>query len=103
MNLSPPWHVSIPMWIQAIEITSLFLNCMMIINFIVLFFQSSGVSVSDVCKTVFEEIKKDKKHRYVIFFIRDEKQIDVEKVGDRGEEYDSFLEDIQQGGPGECR
>lgn len=65
--------------------------------------QSSGVSVSDTCKITFEEIKKDKKHRYVIFFIRDEKQIDVEVVGARDAEYDSFLEDIQKGGSGECR
>lgn len=64
---------------------------------------SSGVSVSDTCKITFEEIKKDKKHRYVIFFIRDEKQIDVEVVGARDAEYDSFLEDIQKGGSGECR
>jgi cofilin len=43
--------------------------------------QSSGVTVADVCKTTFEEIKKDKKHRYVIYFIRDEKQIEVESIG----------------------
>lgn len=65
--------------------------------------QASGVTVSDVCKTTYEEIKKDKKHRYVIFYIRDEKQIDVETVGDRNSEYDQFLEDIQKCGPGECR
>lgn len=61
------------------------------------------MTVSDVCKTTYEEIKKDKKHRYVIFFIRDEKQIDVEVVGDRNAEYEQFLEDIQKGGTGECR
>lgn len=56
-----------------------------------------------MCKTTYEEIKKDKKHRYVIFYIRDEKQIDVEVIGDRNAEYDQFLEDIQKGGAGECR
>lgn len=61
------------------------------------------MTVSDVCKTTYEEIKKDKKHRYVIFYIRDEKQIDVEVIGDRNAEYDQFLEDIQKGGSGECR
>uniref|UniRef100_A0A1B0D130 Uncharacterized protein n=1 Tax=Phlebotomus papatasi TaxID=29031 RepID=A0A1B0D130_PHLPP len=65
--------------------------------------KASGVTVSDSCKTTYEEIKKDKKHRYVIFYIRDEKQIDVEVVGNRDAEYDQFLDDIQQGGPGECR
>ncbi|CAG0916608.1 unnamed protein product [Notodromas monacha] len=43
---------------------------------------SSGVTVADVCKTLFEEIKKDKKHRYVIFYIKDEKQIEVETIGE---------------------
>lgn len=76
------------------------------LNLVFLFFfttQASGVTVSDVCKTTYEEIKKDKKHRYVIFYIRDEKQIDVEVVGNRDAEYDSFLDDIQKGGTGECR
>lgn len=59
--------------------------------------------VADQCKIVFEEIKKDKKNRYVIFNIRDEKQIDVEVIGDRNAEYDQFLEDLQRGGTGECR
>jgi len=39
----------------------------------------------------------------VVFYIRDEKQIDVETVGGRNAEYDSFLEDLQKGGTGECR
>ena len=46
-----------------------------------MFLKASGVTVSDICKTTYEEIKKDKKHRYVVFFIKDEKQIDVEVVG----------------------
>ncbi|VEN42086.1 unnamed protein product [Callosobruchus maculatus] len=49
---------------------------------------ASGVTVSDDCKRTYEEIKKDKKHRYVIFYIKDERQIDVEVVGARDEEYD---------------
>lgn len=53
-------------------------------NFKLIFFllQASGVTVSDICKTTYEEIKKDKKHRYVVFYIRDEKQIDVEVIGE---------------------
>jgi len=46
--------------------------------------QASGVTVSDACKTTYEEIKKDKKHRYVVFYIKDEKQIDVEFIGKFG-------------------
>ncbi|XP_063630621.1 LOW QUALITY PROTEIN: cofilin/actin-depolymerizing factor homolog [Cydia splendana] len=64
---------------------------------------ASGVTVSDACKTTYEEIKKDKKHRYVVFYIRDEKQIDVETIGERNAEYEQFLEHLQQGGTGECR
>lgn len=59
--------------------------------------------MADVCKTTYEEIKKDKKHRYVIFYIKDEKQIDVEVIGPRDAAYDAFLEDLQKGGSGECR
>lgn len=68
-----------------------------------LFYQASGVTVADVCKTTYEEIKKDKKHRYVIFYIKDERQIDVEVIGPRDAAYDAFLEDLQKGGSGECR
>ncbi|XP_053973536.1 cofilin/actin-depolymerizing factor homolog [Hylaeus anthracinus] len=64
---------------------------------------ASGVTVADVCKTTYEEIKKDKKHRYVIFYIKDEKQIDVEVIGPRDTAYDAFLEDLQKGGSEECR
>jgi cofilin len=65
--------------------------------------QQKKLPVNDNCKIVFEEIKKDKKHRYVIFNIREEKQIDAEVIGDRDAEYDQFLEDLQKGGTGECR
>lgn len=61
------------------------------------------MTVADVCKTTYEEIKKDKKHRYVIFYIKDERQIDVEVIGPRDAAYDAFLEDLQKGGSGECR
>ena len=43
--------------------------------------QSSGVSVSEEVKLRFDEIKKKKTHRYVVFFIKDEKAIAVEKMG----------------------
>ena len=64
---------------------------------------ASGVTVADICKITYEEIKKDKKHRYVIFYIRDEKQIDVEVIGKRDEEYEDFLLKLQAGGEGDCR
>lgn len=60
---------------------------------------ASGVIVSDVCKSTFDEIKREKKHRYVIFHIRDETEIDVEMVGDRDADYEQFLTDLQSAGP----
>jgi len=60
--------------------------------------------VTDICETTYEEIKMDKKFRYIVFFVNDEKQIDVETVGARDAAYDQFLEDLQKGGSGdECR
>jgi len=64
---------------------------------------SSGVAIADDCKNVFEEIKKNKTHRYCVFFIKDEKFITVEKMGGRDASYDDFLADLQSGGEGECR
>jgi len=61
------------------------------------------VAVAQECKNQFDEIKKGKKHRYVVFYIEDEKMIKVECVGDRDASYDSFLNDLMKGGEGECR
>jgi len=64
---------------------------------------SSGVAVADECKTYFEAVKKAKQHRFVIFYIKDEKSIVVEGVGDRDASYADFLNDLQKGGDSECR
>merc|ERR1712025_1294117 len=64
---------------------------------------ASGVAVSQECKNQFDEIKKGKKHRFVVFYIEDEKLIKVESVGDRDASYDEFLTAIMKAGEGECR
>merc|ERR1711973_814269 len=64
---------------------------------------ASGVAVAQECKNQFDEIKKGKKHRYVIFYIEDEKMIKVESVGDRDASYDSFFNDLTKAGESECR
>lgn len=38
-----------------------------------------------------------------MFFIKDEKSIAVEAVGDRDASYDAFLNDLTKGGESECR
>ena len=48
--------------------------------------QSSGVTVSTEAKTVYEEVKKDKKYRYIIYHIKDEKVGRGRKEGRRGGE-----------------
>ncbi|UYV64343.1 DSTN [Cordylochernes scorpioides] len=56
---------------------------------------SSGVTVSTLAKTVYEEVKKVKKYRYIIYHIKDEKVIDVESTGPREATYQEFLENLQ--------
>ena len=63
---------------------------------------SSGVTVSTAAKTVYEEVKKDKKYRYIIYHIKDEKVIDVEVTGQREATYSEFLEQLQKY-KNECR
>lgn len=63
---------------------------------------SSGVAVSADAKTVYEEVKKDKKFRYIIYHIKDEKIIDVESTGPRNATYSQFLEQLQKF-KSECR
>jgi len=57
---------------------------------------SSGVTVSTEAKTVYEDVKKDKKYRYIIYHIKDEKVIDVESTGARDASYSDFLEQLQK-------
>jgi len=64
---------------------------------------SSGVAIADDCKSIFEDIKKNKSYRYCVFYIKEEKSITVEAKGDRDAAYDDFLHDLQSGGDGECR
>lgn len=52
---------------------------------------------------MFDEVKKAKKHRYVVFVIKDDVMIDVEAIGDRDASYDDFVTDIQKAGKGMCR
>jgi len=64
---------------------------------------SSGVAIADDCKSIFEDIKKNKSYRYCVFYIKEEKSITVEAKGDRDSSYDDFLHDLQSGGDVECR
>merc|ERR1719270_813791 len=64
---------------------------------------ASGVKVAEEVKIKYDDIKKKKSYRYLVFFIKDEKVIAVEKIGDRDRSYNDFLADITGSGPDDCR
>jgi len=64
---------------------------------------ASGVKVDEAVKMKFDDIKKKKSHRYLVFYIKDEKMICVEKVGGRDSNYSQFLAELTSCGPDDCR
>lgn len=64
---------------------------------------ASGVKVDEVVKLKYDDIKKKKSYRYLVFYIKDEKLITVEKLGARDCNYNDFLEDLTGSGPDDCR
>merc|ERR1711872_1006324 len=64
---------------------------------------ASGVKVAEEVKIKYDDIKKKKSYRYLVFYIKDEKIISVEKVGDREANYNDFLHDVTGAGPEDCR
>jgi len=65
---------------------------------------ASGVKVDDAVQTGFDAIKKRKQYRYLIFHIRDEKVIDIEKYGERDASYQDYLTCLEEyGEKAECR
>ena len=44
---------------------------------------SSGIAIDDECKDIFVDIKKNKKYRYIVCYIKDLKSITVENIGQR--------------------
>ena len=84
----------------------LFNRCAPCLKLAFALFQSdmaSGVKVDEVVKLKYDDIKKKKSYRYLVFYIKDEKVIQVEKVGDRNADYQEFLQDLYVGGPDDCR
>ena len=64
---------------------------------------ASGVKVDESVKIKYDDIKKKKNHRYLVFYIKDEKMICVEKVGTREMNYSQFYADLTACGPDDCR
>ncbi|UXI19085.1 cleavage and polyadenylation specificity factor [Sarcoptes scabiei] len=64
--------------------------------------KASGVTVATEAKTLYEEVKKDKKFRYIIYHIKDERVIEVETTGPRDSTYSDFVTKLQDY-KNECR
>jgi len=66
---------------------------------------ASGVNIHDNCKTYFVDMKMNKAYQYIIFALSaDQKQIIVEKTGEKGAPYEEFLENMKViASKGECR
>jgi cofilin len=58
--------------------------------------KASGVAVSSDAKCKYEQIKKDKLFRYIIFHIKDEKVIEVESTGERSSTYADFYKQLNK-------
>jgi len=59
--------------------------------------------VADECNQSYNDIKRGKKYRFIIFHIKDERQIAIEMVGEKEKSYDDFLKILEDFGPNECR
>jgi cofilin len=64
----------------------------------------SGVKLTEECQKTYQAIQKDKTYRYAIFKIADG-QINLDKVGERSNTWDQFMDDIQvkDGDNDDCR
>jgi len=61
--------------------------------------QADGVTV-DECRVTFDDVRRKRK-QYAIFYIKEERSINVETLGNQDASYDDFLHDLQKSG--ECR
>ncbi|KAK8721258.1 hypothetical protein OTU49_012861 [Cherax quadricarinatus] len=64
---------------------------------------ASGVTVADGIQQAYADIKTGMKYRYLIFHIKNDKEIDVEQYGERDAEYEDFLNYLRSLGPDQCR
>ncbi|XP_022234250.1 cofilin/actin-depolymerizing factor homolog [Drosophila obscura] len=62
-----------------------------------------SVSVDATCQTFYEQLQNYKLYRYLIFYIRTDNVMDIEKIGTRRCSYEQFLNDLRKCGTGDCR
>lgn len=59
----------------------------------------SGVTVHDSCVATFEELKRKKAFRYIVFTIENTTTIVIQHKGERTETYDDFLTKLSNDSP----
>ncbi|GJJ09921.1 hypothetical protein Clacol_004145 [Clathrus columnatus] len=57
---------------------------------------ASGISVNDECLKAFQELKKDRKHKYVIYTINDRKTEIIVSKTSSSDNYDEFVADLPE-------
>ncbi|KAH8030457.1 hypothetical protein HPB51_006889 [Rhipicephalus microplus] len=65
--------------------------------------QSAGVTVSEGAKTAYDELRRDKKHRYVLFKLTEGNVIETDTTGERSATVADFLEKLQHSYADQCR
>ncbi|KAH7940053.1 hypothetical protein HPB52_020567 [Rhipicephalus sanguineus] len=64
---------------------------------------AAGVTVSEEAKAVYEALRADKKHRYVVYTLTDKHVIEAETTGGRSATFADFLEKLRQSYTDQCR
>lgn len=61
--------------------------------------------MDEACKVKYDEVQKKHMHRYVTFHIKDDKEIVVDKVGERSATFNDFVDAVKQkdGNSEDCR
>ena len=59
----------------------------------------TGITVSDDCVTTFNDMKTSKKFQYIIFTIKDQKEVVIGETGVRGASYDDFVAKLENDQP----
>ncbi|CEL94944.1 unnamed protein product [Vitrella brassicaformis CCMP3155] len=58
-----------------------------------------GVQTVDDCVTTYNNMKLKHNHRYIIYSIKDNKTIEIEKQADKSKTYDDFLKELPEEEP----
>ncbi|KAL3196274.1 hypothetical protein MRX96_045279 [Rhipicephalus microplus] len=64
---------------------------------------SAGVTVSEGAKTAYDELRRDKKHRYVFYKLTEGNVIETDTTGERSATVADFVEKLRHSYADQCR